>query len=230
MEDVESLYGELFDLFYNSKWADDELAAFKMQVGDNYENGPLFVGRATNGWTPFCPKEWNRESFIQNPMLPGTDFSDWIANNGNDNYKISRSQFWQDAQKIFDGIYKGNFSTDIAYSNFCKIARPNGNPTDKQCGVQLSVCRKILLAEITKLDPECIVFLTGYYGWAQWFFDGWDAVTVDNVSPEETIKCSGKIAECPFVVIHHPGRTQNRGDTRDEAVKAVIEHFRGYNE
>ena len=230
MEDIETLYGELFDLFYDSKWANDELAAFKMQVGDNYENGPLFIGRATNGWTPFCPKEWNRESFIQNPMLPGTDFSDWLANNGNDNYKISRSQFWQDAKKIFDGLYNGNFSTDIAYSNFCKIARPAANPTDKQCFVQLEVCRRILLAEVSKLSPKSIILMTGRNGWSDWFFSNWNNNDVSYEVHYGAIKAMGYIGGCPFVVIHHPGRTQNRGDTRDEAVKAVIEHFRGYNE
>ena len=219
MEDIENLYGELFDLFYNSKWADDELAAFKMQVGDNYENGPLFVGRAPKGWTPFCPSEWDKDDFSQDPMLPGTDFSDWLANR----YNIFTSNFWTDSKRIFDGLYNGNFFTDIAYSNLCKIARPNGNPTDKQCGVQLSVCRKILLAEITELEPECIVFLTGYYGWAEWFFDDWDEVTVDNVSPDEVIKCSGEIAGCPFVVIHHPGYKSN--DERDNAINAVVEYF-----
>ena len=55
MKDLATLYGELFDLFINSKWAKDDLAAFKVQVGDNYCNGLLFIGRATNGWTSFCP-------------------------------------------------------------------------------------------------------------------------------------------------------------------------------
>ena len=230
MEDIESLYGELFDLFYDSKWANDELAAFKMQVGDNYENGPLFVGRAPNGWTSFCPSEWNRNDFIQDPMLPDgdTNFSDWLANNGNSHYSLSRSNFWKDAKRIFYGLYDGDFSTDIAYSNLCKIALPDANPTDEQCYLQLDVCREILLAEIVELEPECIVFMTGYHGWAEWFFDDWDEVTVDDVSPDEVIKCSGEIGGCPFVVVHHPGYKNNY--VRNEAVEAVVEYFQDDDE
>ena len=224
MDNFETLYGELFDLFYDSEWGDNELAAFKMQVGDDYENGPLFVGRAPNGWASFYPSEWDRDKFIQDPMLPDgdTNFSDWLANNGNEHYKISRSQFWQDAKRIFYSLYDGDFSTDIAYSNLCKISLQNSNPNDEQCWLQLDVCRKILLAEITELEPECIVFMTGYNGWAECFFDDWNEVNIDTTS-DEAIECSGDIAGYPFVVIRHPqGKAK---DIRDRAVEQTIEYF-----
>lgn len=224
MKDLAALYGELFDLFKNSKWAKDDLAAFKVQVGDNYCKGPLFIGRATNGWTSFCPVQSNRDDFMQNNSLSykNKDFSNWVSNNGNDHYKISRSQFWQDAKKIFERVCDGNFANEIAYSNLYKIARQGANPTTKQCALQLNVCREILLAEITALKPKCIIFIAGY-GWAKCFLQELHDVKIDTVF-DDKIECSGSIAGYPFVVIHHPqGKTTL---AREQAVRQTIEYLK----
>jgi hypothetical protein len=145
-----------------------------------------------------------------------------LSNNGNDYYKISRSQFWQDAKKIFDGIYDGNFANEIAYSNLYKIARQGANPTTKQCALQLDVCREILLAEITALKPKCIIFIAGY-GWAKCFLQELHDVKIDTVF-DDKIECSGSIAGYPFVVIHHPqGKTTL---AREQAVRQTIEYLK----
>ena len=223
MSCIEELYGDLYDRFYESKWANNRLTAFKLQVGEDYCSGPLFIGRAPNGWSSFCPKQWDREDFIDDPMLPDgdTEFSDWLRNNGNRYYKISRSQFWQDARRIFDNLYDGCFETDIAYSNLCKISKPNGNPTDDQCDEQLDICREILLDEIYELEPECIVFMTGY-GWANWFFEVWDEVSYDD-EIKDGIELSGQISGYPFVVLQHPQGRSSRG--RWEAINDAVEYF-----
>lgn len=224
MKDLETLYGELFDLFRNSEWEKDDLAAFKVQVGDNYSNGPLFIGRATNGWTSFCPIQSNRDDFMQNNSLSyrNKEFSDWLSNNGNDHYKINRSQFWQDAKRIFDGICDGTFANEIAYSNLYKIAHQSANPTNKQCALQVDVCREILLAEITVLKPKCIIFIAGY-GWTECFLQELREVKIDTLF-DGKIECAGSIAGYPFVVIHHPqGKTT---EAREQAVKQTLEYLK----
>ncbi len=62
----------------------------------------------------------------------------------------------------------------LIYSNLYKVApHEGGNPGSRLCKTQQQACEDHLVAEIEMWKPKRVLFITGWYYWAQPFVDRW---------------------------------------------------------
>lgn len=169
------LYSELIEDVapYSEEY---ELVAFAAQWGEIFPNkendGILFVGRATNGWTYLTPDvdvlfgETNEAIFNQPNQMQ------WVHDAaGNPNgYNSRKSAFWRVIRGVSRAFYPDPELSHVAWSNVSKIAPDGANPSDELYYSQLGACQKILKAEISALSPRFVVFLTGN-AWCRDFLD-----------------------------------------------------------
>lgn len=149
--------------------AEESLSAFCVQWGKNFptkENeGLLFVGKATNGWTT---KERNVEKLFngvdKERIFAKTDQMQWVENlaGAENDYNTNKSAFWRTIKGVTKGLYHvDDWSSYIAWSNLYKMAPyEEGNPIESIKQYQLPFCKKIFKAELDILQPKFVVLLT----------------------------------------------------------------------
>ena len=168
---LKPLYKELLEQL--SKEDKETTSPFCVEWGKNFPtapfNGLLFIGRAINGW-----KTDSTESV--DVLFDGDDNSrgfehpnqmSWLENHPSYNWR--RSAFWRVISKVSERYIQGEWFNGIAWSNLYKIAPyDGGNPSDRLCYTQLSICQKIQKSEIEILSPKFVILLTGK-NWAKDF-------------------------------------------------------------
>lgn len=183
----------------------EQLSHFVGMKGKKYDDQKirlLIVGRAVNGWGQLDSS--SKEAFASdaNKKMQSDNFKWIVCENGKlrndyqDNgeyYWLNDSPFWRTSKKIWMNISNNPDFQDtkndkwvdyIAWTNLYKIApKDTGNPTTAMAKNQLSACKNILKAEIEKLDPTHILFVTGYE-WFESFSDIFD-VEFKNVKRNE---------------------------------------------
>lgn len=162
-ESLRPLYAELIK---SVSVFDYVKAFFCMQWGKRFpfenKHGLLFVGRATNGWDSWTNDEITLDG-VFDCIFNKSDQMQWVENlEGNDNgYNTNKSAFWRVVKQITQHYHPTNWSSFIAWSNICKVAPGEGNPSDSLYETQIEICQQILKAEINVLSPKVVIFLTG---------------------------------------------------------------------
>lgn len=148
-------------------YQEDDLVCFAAQWGkffpEETNDGVLFVGRATNGWTCLTPDvdvlfgETNNAIFNLPNQMEWVDMQD----RSKIGYNSRQSAFWRVIRKVSRHLYPEPELSHVAWSNVCKIAPDGANPNDELYYAQLNTCQRILKAEIDSLAPKFVIFLTG---------------------------------------------------------------------
>ncbi|GAB6394121.1 MAG: hypothetical protein MdMp024_0433 [Bacteroidales bacterium] len=232
------LYDELIKEAYRD---DDYHSIFCMQWGKKFpqekNEGILFVGRATNGWSD--PSEhWGENQVTaekifnddENYLFACDDQMKWVEDkwNNREGYNTKKSSFWRVIKDITKAFYpQEDWYNYVAWSNVCKIAPSGGgNPDDESYYNQLPACQKILQKEIEVLSPKYVVFLTGW-DWAKDFVSYLNG----NKEPEksESIQWSDdysadmyRIKDTTCIVSKHPERKPE-----ENHISAIIEIISG---
>lgn len=142
---------------------------FCMQWGSNFptkkRSGFLFVGRATNGWISSSEDVDVLFGNSEDAIFARSDQMQWVNNlEGNtdkNGYNTRRSAFWRVIKSVTKHFYPQEWYSHIAWSNVCKVAPGEGNPSDSLYGAQVDDCCKILEKEIEILSPSFVIMLTG---------------------------------------------------------------------
>ncbi len=144
---------------------------FCMQWGRNYpkelNTGLMFVGRATNGWISDNDSIEDLFGDGKEAIFDRRDQMQWVENlEGNtEGYNTRNSAFWRVIKGVSQKFYPKNWSSYVAWSNVCKVAPWEGNPSDPLYYVQIGTAQEIFEAEVSTLSPRIIIMLTGQ-GWA----------------------------------------------------------------
>jgi hypothetical protein len=149
------------------------LVPFCIQWGRNYPEGDntgvIFYGRATNDWVTesldvdklFDLKDAER-------IIARDDQMQWVYDlEGNSSgYNTNRSAFWRVIKRVSSNLNKDLHQ--VCWSNVCKIALDNGNPSDSLYYAELDACKAIMKEELRIFSPRHVVMLTGI-NWAKDF-------------------------------------------------------------
>ncbi len=199
-----------------------ELVCFAMQWGKLFptrrNDGLLFVGRATNGWTSLTPDVdvlfGNTDMAIFN--LP--DQMEWVnaTDHSKQGYNSRKSAFWRTIRNVSHYFYPENELSHVAWSNVCKVAPYEGNPSDGLYYAQLETCQKILEAEIEELSPRFVIFLTGL---------GWCKDYIEYLIPEGNRKCIEVVAWGNYQVSVYSNNCIYYLVTEHPQAKPEMEHY-----
>lgn len=192
----------------------------------------MIVGRATNGWVI------NKLSDIDvGTFNPEISFDDWKNIKGYSNLQknvMNRSPFWRIAKQVFAALSseptQNAWYERIIWANLC-MAGPvkYGNPSAKLCSFQLSHCRIILKKYIDLYKPTHILFITGDYGWFDWF-NNKDEPNVLSFIPTDTNTDSrylcktGKIGNSNVIVANRPDN-RKKGSSEKDYIASVVKAF-----
>lgn len=138
------------------------VVSFVAQWGKYYpqegENGILFVGRATRGWSNDDRNVNNLFDHPTNRIFNKTDQMIWA--------KDYQSSFWRVLRGIANYYYGDSGVEYVAWTNVSKLApdSDNGNPAGELYKIQQNDDYRIFLKEVEILSPKVIIFFTGE-GW-----------------------------------------------------------------
>ena len=130
--------------------------------GKDFNSNPkkrlMVVGRAINGWDNNVNKCIESEMFsAANP-----DIVKYII----DTYG-STSAFWRITRSVVESLGLAgvdDWYDNLEWNNLYKIGPSGGgNPKERLCQAQFKLCNKILKHEINTLQPEYILFITGWW-------------------------------------------------------------------
>lgn len=167
---LKPLYQEMFDTVDEAK--DENYIKFCIQWGEEFpvndHEGIMFYGRANNGW--MCYDTTADDVF--DPNNPDRAFARddqmvWVEESASPDsgYNTNSSAFWRVIRSVAKEFYPDNELQKIAWSNLCKIAPAESNPSDTLYYGQLPSAAKVMSAEIDYFSPKHVVLLTGE-GWA----------------------------------------------------------------
>ena len=201
-------------------FSEENISVFNFSKGARYNNKLLVVGWAVNGWNNYKKHEVTQKILeVENNIQ--TDDLQWVSDQWGDtiNYNINKSAFWRISNKIarnFDDELLDNLST-LSYTNLYKISKVlKGNPLDKLCELQLGICKENLIEEIKILNPDNIIFLTGW-GWAQWFLKGNTRINLTSKPKNKYVEYVGNSGKIKIIVGQHP-----QGKSETEHLKEIL--------
>ena len=124
-------------------------------IGCKYQNN-LIVGRAPYGW--------HRYRLDTEDLFSGENrifnFPEILTKIKTD-YSGSNKGFWKLVKGIFSPLYGDNWEQFIAYTNYCKLAEEEANPSYALAISQQEDCNRIFDKEIEFANPKNIFILTG---------------------------------------------------------------------
>lgn len=186
------------------------LGFFCTQWGTSFNQGILFVGRATNGWSygidpaqfDFDPANPEKLFAPTNQMeLFKTHWSKRKSYEGDDcRCAFNRSAFWRVVRRVAETCYqdKDDWYKHIAWTNLSRCAPySGGNPSNKLWRETLEQNRQLLKVDLEVLDPKIVLFITG--GWENDFLEsivGTEpcAAFSANGRAVKTWTCGGRLA------------------------------------
>ena len=184
-EKLKPLYQVMLDDVGDAK--NESYIKFCVQWGKQFpcekNTGIMFYGRANNGW--MCHDTTVEDIFDPNNSdraFARDDQMTWVEESAGDvdGYNTNSSAFWRVIRNVASEFYPEDELQHIVWSNLCKIAPDESNPSDILYYAQLPSACKIMKTEIEFFSPRHVVLLTGE-GWAMPFlkqiFDN-DAPTV----------------------------------------------------
>ncbi len=171
---LDKLKERLLPLYVNLRKdcnADENLCPFLMQWGDKFpireNDGIIFYGRATNGWSHGT---WDDDIFFSNDDNSNErgwnrdDQMQWVENqwsSSEDGYNTNRSQFWNIIKGVSTHFYGQEWFNFVAWSNICKVAPyTQGNPSYELFEKTSNNNIEVLKSELGFWSPKYIVFLT----------------------------------------------------------------------
>lgn len=216
---MENEYVDLLDNLVNSKLTNrkKELCCFSAQEGKDYDNNLMFVGRAVNDWGNVFDLDSIDVSKFVNDMFKTISDDDscplkWVESSwgGSNDYNTKKSAFWRVIRNISlelsEPSLNDSWASKLIWSNLYKIAPSGGgNPSDSLCDAQFLACNQILKAEILRLKPKHIVFLTGL----NWF-DGFlaDLINISEDNKSNLVEATGILRvnemRIKVVIAKHP--------------------------
>ncbi len=135
-------------------------------VGKYYDVGGIYVlGKACNGWFRY-------DLTIQN-LFTGNDAIFDIPvqlDKIKDNYGFNKG-FWRVVKDSLSYFYPDEFQQHIVYSNYCKIAYEDKNPSKSLAKAQRDSCNMILDAELQLTMPSTLLIFTGCEGASESEYD-----------------------------------------------------------
>lgn len=210
-----------------------DLVPFCIQWGKyfpkNDNSGIIFYGRATNGWVTF-ERDVDRLFDLGNDcrIFARDDQMQWVDDcaGAKQDYNSNKSPFWRVIRATASKLYTKNEIQHIAWSNVCKIAINDANPSDSLYYAQLFCAQKIMKKEIEIFSPKHVVLLTGE-GWAKdflFFLNGNQTIkAVENYTWGTTKRFAVKvykIGDTYFYLSEHPQR-KNELTHVEALVKAI---------
>lgn len=213
-----SRYTELLSQLKNSQYENksQSLCCFNAQLGSEYNNNLMIVGRAVNGWY----NEFDLDTLEPDRMVSllfdnqnkTTCPLKWVLDSwGNtEGYNTKSSAFWRVTRRLSielnNTALESDWANKIAWSNLYKVApSTSGNPSDKLCDYQFAGCSNLLLAEIEEYQPKVVVFFTGL-NWFNGFLDNSVLTSCSNefnwVDAYGTMYTKNK--EIKIIVAKHP--------------------------
>lgn len=182
----------------------DEVAALWPLVGPLYrEGGLLYVGRATDGWSPNrrCSEaladdvaRWAQEAehtSVERGWVP----AEW-----------TKSWFWRFAHRVLVDVLgqpDESWTKRLAWSNLFKVAPARaGNPSPLLANAQLPHTAELLGMEVEEVKPGLVVIAAGWRDWTRPVAhgSGWALTSFEGRFVEQV----GTIAGRPAIVTRHP--------------------------
>lgn len=164
--ELKPLYRNLMEhtMEYRESYS-EALVAFAAQWGKDFpsaaNDGILFVGRATNGWS-------NDDANVDNlfdgegRIFNRPDQMVWVKEKeGDANWNSNHSAFWRVVRGVARNFYPDDELNHIAWSNLCKLAPDGGNPSAGLFKAQMLDACDILNKEVEILSPKFVVLMTG---------------------------------------------------------------------
>ena len=236
-DELRPLYEQLLkDVSYeNCPSRPDVICTFCAQWGDKYEadNGIIFYGRATNGWDANEDIDILFPQDFQNPDDEERTFNKndqmiWVQRdwNNTEGYRTKRSAFWRVIRKISEHFYGDNWYRKIIWSNLCKIAPENGNPSNSLFVAQLAKCSEIMKKELKLFNPKHVVLMTGI-DWAKDFLcylNNNSLISIDEVEWDNYKVEVFKIENRHIYLTRHP-----QGKPEKVHVDAIIKLIEKYS-
>ena len=187
IKSIKDLYAELFITCSNDSnfMKNSHFVAMRGEHYINSDKKVMIIGRAPNGWKRLDTS--SKDGFSNDAANEFDDikrWGKWIKCYGNKQYAIdettgeelqprycvSGKPFWSYSKAIYFGLtnqkVEGLWQHNIAWSNLYKVSPSSGyNPDVDNQKMQLQPCIAILKKELEELDPDYVLFMTGY----DWF-------------------------------------------------------------
>ncbi|MBX2797001.1 MAG: hypothetical protein KTR31_05020 [Myxococcales bacterium] len=154
------------------------LSVFATQVGGSYDGELMVIGRAINGWPPDVSLDDLAEPESRRRVVAtarATDDDEPLAFVHREwRRRSGRSAFWRMAWRVCEALQIGgsdDWAHHLAWSHLYRVAgQRSGNPSAPLSRVQRGACTELLRADLHRLRPRRVLFLTGA-SWAEPFLE-----------------------------------------------------------